>query len=117
MKTNELKKINLSLRRGRVRSKVSGSSQRPRLSIRISNRHIHCQAIDDEKSSTLVSASTVGLKSEKPLVEQAELLGSSLATKLKKAKISKLVLDRNGRKYHGRIKALAEALRKEGVEV
>jgi large subunit ribosomal protein L18 len=117
MKTNELKKVNLALRKGRVRSKVSGSADRPRLSIRVSNRHIHTQVIDDTKSATLVSASTVGLKSKEALSEQASKLGSDLAAKLKKAKISRVVLDRNGKKYHGRIKALAESLRKEGVEV
>ena len=117
MKANELKKVNLSLRKGRVRSKVSGSAERPRLSIRVSNRHLHCQVIDDQKGLTLVSASTVGLQSDKPLTEQASKLGSDLVTKLNKVKISKLVIDRNGKKYHGRIKALAEALRKEGIEV
>jgi large subunit ribosomal protein L18 len=94
-----------------------GQSDRPRLSIKVSNRHIHCQIIDDEKQSTLLGVSTIGMPSDFTMVEKAEKLGQDLAKKAKKAKISKIVLDRNGKKYHGRIKALADALRKEGMEL
>ena len=117
MKRAMLKKLNLNLRKGRIRSKISGSSDRPRLSIKVSNRHIHCQIIDDEKQSTLLGVSTIGMSSDSTMVEKAEKLGQDLAKKAKKAKISKIVLDRNGKKYHGRIKALADALRKEGMEL
>ena len=117
MKRAMLKKLNEKLRKGRIRSKISGSSDRPRLSIKVSNRHIHCQIIDDEKQSTLLGVSTIGMSSDSTMVEKAEKLGQDLAKKAKKAKISKIVLDRNGKKYHGRIKALADALRKEGMEL
>jgi large subunit ribosomal protein L18 len=117
MKRAMLKKLNEKLRKGRIRSKISGTADRPRLSIKVSNRHIHCQIIDDEKQSTLLGLSTIGMTSDSTMVEKAEKLGQDLAKKAKKAKISKIVLDRNGKKYHGRIKALADALRKEGMEL
>lgn len=117
MKRAMLKKLNEKLRKGRIRSKISGTADRPRLSIKVSNRHIHCQIIDDEKQSTLLGVSTIGMPSDSTMVEKAEKLGQDLAKKAKKAKISKIVLDRNGKKYHGRIKALADALRKEGMEL
>ena len=117
MKREDLKKLNLSIRKNRIRSKVHGSAERPRLSVKISNRHIHCQIIDDDRHSTIVSASTVGMKESMTMTEKAEKLGSALAAKAKKAKLKALALDRNGRKYHGRIKALAESLRKEGMEL
>lgn len=117
MKREMLKKLNLNLRKGRIRSKVVGTAERPRLSVRISNRHIHCQVIDDGKQFTLLGLSTVGMPTELNMIAKAEKLGQDLAKKAKKAKISKIVLDRNGKKYHGRIKALADSLRKEGMEL
>jgi large subunit ribosomal protein L18 len=117
MKREMLKKLNLKLRKGRIRSTVTGNTERPRLSVRISNRHIHCQIIDDSKQATLLGVSTIGMPEGSTMTTKAEKLGQELAKKAKKAKISKIVLDRNGKKYHGRIKALAEALRKEGMEL
>jgi large subunit ribosomal protein L18 len=101
----------------RVRSQIRGTSERPRLSVTISNRHITAQIINDETSSTLVYVSTVGKKiSIETMTKQASDLGLELAKKAKAAKLTKVVFDRGSRKYHGRIKALADAARDGGLE-
>lgn len=110
-------KLNKSLRRQhRVRAAVRGSSERPRLSVFISNQHISAQIIDDSKQVTLVSYSTAGKKASGTMTEQASVVGTEIAKKAKAKKIKQVVLDRGSRLYHGRIKALAEAARKEGLE-
>lgn len=112
------KKIsNLKLRKNRVRSTVSGTQERPRLSVTVSNTHVSAQIIDDSAGKTIVSATTVGNKAAKgTLTEKAALIGAEIAKKAKAKKVSKIVFDRNGRKYHGRVKALAEAARAGGLE-
>lgn len=110
------KLLNKSLRKNRVRSKVSGTAERPRLSVTISNKHVSAQIIDDIKQHTLASATTVGTKQTGSLSEQAAVIGSEIAKKAKKAKINAVVFDRNGRQYAGRLGALADAARKEGLE-
>lgn len=107
---------NLKLRKARVRSTVSGTTERPRLSVSISNMHISAQIIDDVKGVTLASATTVGQKLTGTMTEKAAAIGSEIAKNAKKAKVSKVVFDRNGRIYHGRIKALADAARAGGLE-
>jgi large subunit ribosomal protein L18 len=107
---------NIALRKNRVRSTVSGTAERPRLSVTISNTHISAQLIDDVAGKTLAAATTVGTKTSGTFTEKAAVIGKDIATKAKKAKISKIVFDRNGRKYAGRLKALADAARKEGLE-
>lgn len=107
---------NKQLRKNRVRSKVVGSTDRPRLSVFISNTHINAQIINDEDNKTLVSATTIGKKTTGTMTEKASTVGKEIAQKAKKAKISKVVFDRNSRAYAGRLKALAEAARKEGLE-
>lgn len=109
---------NRILRKARVRSRVSGTSARPRLTVTISNRHVKAQLVDDDNHKTLLSSSTVGKKdnSKSSKTELAEWVGADIAKKAKKAKITKVVFDRNSRLYHGRIAALAEAARKEGLE-
>lgn len=107
---------NLKLRKNRVRSTVSGTSERPRLTVTITNLHISAQIINDETSTTIASATTVGKKSTGTMTEKAVLVGAEIAKAAKKAKVSKVVFDRNGRIYHGRVKALADAARKEGLE-
>jgi len=107
---------NLGLRKNRVRAKVSGTSERPRLTVTISNKHISAQIIDDVKQHTIASATTVGTKQVGTLSEQAALVGADIAKKAKKAKITTIVFDRNGRQYAGRLSALADAARKEGLE-
>jgi large subunit ribosomal protein L18 len=102
-----------ALRKTRVRKKVIGTAERPRLSVTISNM----QVIDDSAQKTLASATTVGAKTKGTMTEKAAAIGKQLALNAKKAKISTVVFDRNGRQYAGRLKALADAVRKEGIEV
>ena len=111
-----LKKQNLALRKGRVRAKISGTSERPRLTATISNLHVSAQIIDDVAQKTLVSATTVGSKVKGTKTELAAKIGAEIAKKAKKAKINTVVFDRNGRQYAGRLHALADAARKEGLE-
>jgi large subunit ribosomal protein L18 len=114
---NLIKKIlNQGLRKARVRAKVSGTAERPRLSVTISNKHVSAQIIDDVKQVTLVAGTTVGTKQTGTITEQAAIVGSEIAKKAKKAKINAVVFDRNGRKYAGRLSAFADAARKEGLE-
>ena len=110
------KSLNTKLRKNRVRCTVSGTAERPRLTVTISNMHISAQIINDQESATLVSATTVGQKMPGTMTDKAVAIGSLIAKKAKKEKISKVVFDRNGRLYHGRIKALADAARAEGLE-
>jgi large subunit ribosomal protein L18 len=108
-------------RRIRVRKKIFGTSARPRLSVHRSNKHIYAQVIDDAAGRTLVSASTLsrelraGLKST-GTVEAAALVGTLLARRAREAQVTRVVFDRNQYRYHGRVKALAEAARQGGLE-
>ncbi len=111
-----LKKQNLVLRKGRVRAKISGTAERPRLTVTISNLHVSAQIIDDIAQKTLVSATTVGSKAKGTKTELAAKIGEEIAKKAIKAKINTVVFDRNGRQYAGRLHALADAARKEGLE-
>lgn len=111
-----LKKQNLALRKGRVRAKISGTAERPRLTVTISNLHVSAQIIDDVTQKTLVSATTVGSKAKGTKTELAAKIGAEITKKAKKAKINTVVFDRNGRQYAGRLHALADAARKEGLE-
>ena len=111
-----LKKQNLALRKGRIRAKISGTAERPRLTVTISNLHVSAQIIDDVAQKTLVSATTVGSKVKGTKTELAAKIGAEIAKKAKKAKINTVVFDRNGRQYAGRLHALADAARKEGLE-
>jgi large subunit ribosomal protein L18 len=116
MKSHFLKNHNLDLRRKRIRTRIIGTPQRPRLSIKISHLNVSAQIIDDSKGKTLASASSVGKKLEGTMTEKAGIIGAEIAKKAKKSNIKKVVLDRNGRLYHGRIKALADAARAGGLE-
>lgn len=106
----------ITLRKNRVRSTVSGTAERPRLTVTVSNLHVSAQIIDDVAGKTLAAATTVGSKAGGTLTEKAAVVGKDIATKAKKAKVTKVVFDRNGRKYAGRLKALADAARNEGLE-
>jgi len=108
--------LNRTLRAARVRAKVSGTAERPRLTVTISNKHVSAQLIDDVKQHTIAAATTVGSKQTGTMTEQAALVGADIAKKAKKAKVSVIVFDRNGRKYAQRLAALADAARKEGLE-
>jgi large subunit ribosomal protein L18 len=110
------KLLNKTLRKNRVRSKVTGTAERPRLTVTISNMHVSAQIIDDVKQHTLAASTTVGTKQTGTVTEQAAFVGADIAKKAKKAKINAVVFDRNGRQYAGRLSALADAARKEGLE-
>lgn len=110
------KLVNRSLRAARVRAKVSGTAERPRLTVTISNKHVSAQLIDDVKQHTIAAATTVGSKQTGTMTELAAWVGTEIAKKAKKAKINAIVFDRNGRKYAKRLAALADAARKEGLE-
>lgn len=116
MSNMQKKLLNRTLRKNRVRSKVVGTAGRPRLSVNISNKHVSAQLIDDDKGRTIASSTTVGAKQTGTITEMAAFVGSDIAKKAKKAKIGKIVFDRNGRLYAGRLNALADAARKEGLE-
>ncbi len=110
------KLFNRDLRKARVRAKVGGTAERPRLSVFISNMHITAQLIDDVNGKTLATATTVGSKATGTMTEKCAIIGTEIAKKAKKAKINAATFDRNGRKYAGRLAALADAARKEGLE-
>ena len=112
----EKKLLNKNLRKNRVRAKVHGTAERPRLSVTVSNMHVSAQLIDDEKAVTLAAATTVGKKLTGTMTEKAAVVGTEIGKKAKKAKVTAVVFDRNGRAYAGRLKALADAARKEGLE-
>jgi large subunit ribosomal protein L18 len=104
-------------RKHRVRATVSGTADRPRLSVHMSNKHITAQVIDDESGKTLAYASTVGAKAAKgSMKERAVWVGEEVAKKAKAAKVKKVVFDRGGHIYHGRVAALADAVRNAGLE-
>ena len=108
---------NRARRRGRIRSIVSGTATRPRLSVYISNLHITAQLIDDTSHKTLGYATTVGNKAATgTLTAKATVIGEQIAAQAKTAKIKTVVFDRGGKLYHGRVAALAEAARKSGLE-
>ena len=105
------------VRHERIRKQIMGTSACPRLCVFRSNAEIYAQIIDDETKTTLVSASSLELKLENGSnVEAAKAVGKSIAEKATKAKITKVVFDRGGYLYHGRVKALAEAARENGLE-
>jgi large subunit ribosomal protein L18 len=106
----------------RLRKRVKGTEERPRLNVFRSNMHIYAQVIDDTVGRTLVVASTTeaGLRKQKDVasgskVGQAQAVGKTVAERALKAGITKVVFDRGGYKYHGRVKALAEAAREAGL--
>jgi len=111
------------LRRKRVRARLHGTSQIPRLSVHISSRHILAQLINDDASTTLAFVSTVAKtaskgapKTAKTMTDKAAWVGEQIAAQGKTAKISQVVFDRGERAYHGRVQALAEAARKNGLK-
>ena len=103
-------------RHRRVRGKISGTAERPRLSVARSNKRIYAQLIDDEAGRTLAAASWHGVSSSGSKTEQARAVGKALADAAKNAGIDTCVFDRAGYLYHGRVKALAEGAREGGLE-
>lgn len=110
------KQHNHAQRKARIRSVVSGTASRPRLSVTVSNLHVSAQLIDDVTGKTLASATTVGQKASGTMTEKAAKVGEDIAAKAKAAKVKQVVFDRNGKLYHGRVKALADAARNAGLE-
>ena len=105
------------MRKRRIRKSIVGTKARPRLSVYISNRQIYAQVIDDSKHTTLVQVSTAKQKLDTTsMTQKAVWVGTEIANKSKAAKVKQVVFDRNGRLYHGRLKALAEAARAGGLE-
>jgi large subunit ribosomal protein L18 len=114
---NLLKKTHQAARRvNRVRSVVRGKADRPRLSVTISNLHVTAQVINDDSGKTLAYSTTVGQKVGGTMTEKAAWVGGAIAKKAKTAKVKRVVLDRRSKKYHGRVKALADAAREGGLE-
>lgn len=107
--------LNLERRHNRIRAKVAGSPERPRLCVYKSNRYVHAQIIDDAAGKTLVSGSTKEMGKDKKM-EAAKKLGSELAKRAKAAGITKVVFDRGGFRYTGRVATLADAARAGGLE-
>lgn len=109
------KQLNRTKRHKKVRAKVSGTAFRPRIAVFKSNQYVYAQVVDDESGKTLLSVSDVkakgGRKSEKALE-----IGESLAAKMKEKGFAEAVFDRGGFKFHGRIKAVADGLRKGGIK-
>ena len=104
-------------RKARIRNKVRGTAERPRVCVRISNKNIFAQMIDDESGKTLVAASTLGNEAgaKGKNKASAKLVGSALAEKARAAGVQKAVFDRGGKLYHGRVRELAEAIREKGI--
>ena len=105
------------MRHKRVHKNISGTSEMPRLNVFRSNTQIYAQIINDETGTTLASSSSVQLKIKNGgNIEGAKLVGADIAKKAKEANISKVVFDRGGYQYHGRVEALADAARENGLE-
>lgn len=106
------------IRHKRVRKNISGTPEMPRLNVFRSNTGIYAQVIDDVNGKTLVSSSSRELKLKNGgNIEASKLVGEDIAKKCKKAKINKVVFDRGGYLYHGRVSALADAAREAGLEI
>jgi large subunit ribosomal protein L18 len=117
MEKNKLKTLRRTRRRTGIRKRVFGTHDRPRLSIFRSSKHVYAQIINDFDGKTLAAASTVAEKSEKGSnIEAAGAVGKAIAEKAKAAGIESVAFDRNGFRYHGRVKALADAAREGGLK-
>ena len=105
----------LSRRHRRVRKKVIGSTERPRLAVFRSNRHVYAQLIDDSAGRTLAAASSLKDSNGKDPKERAKAVGAALAQRAKEAGVTQVTFDRGGFKYHGRVRAVAEGAREGGL--
>ncbi|MBI3573235.1 MAG: 50S ribosomal protein L18 [Candidatus Kerfeldbacteria bacterium] len=103
-------------RHRRVRAAVIGAANRPRLAVYRSSKHLQAQLINDETQTTLVAVSDVGVQKSGNKTERATALGKQLAEQALAKKISRVVFDRGGYRYHGRVKALADAARAAGLQ-
>jgi len=106
----------LERRKKRIRRHITGTSERPRVSVYRSLKHIYAQVVDDVAGVTLVSASSLALKIPGGNIEAAKAVGKALAESAQEKSISLVCFDRSGRMYHGRVKALADAAREAGLQ-
>jgi large subunit ribosomal protein L18 len=116
MKAQYLKQQRRVRRKRGLRKRIIGTPQRPRLTVYRSLQHMYAQIVDDMSGRTLASASTAQAKTAGGNVKMAETVGTAIAERAKAAGITQVTFDRNGFKYHGRVKAVAEAARKGGLE-
>jgi large subunit ribosomal protein L18 len=119
MATNIRKAVHERLHR-RIRKKISGTAERPRLAVHFSGKHIYAQVVDDDAGKTLIAAATTqkDLRSKKAAANRAtaEAIGKIIAERALSKKIDKVVFDRGGFQYHGKVKALADAAREGGLK-
>jgi len=115
IKATKTKRIRREKRHQRLRAKISGTGRRPRLSVFKSHRHIYAQLINDASGKTLAHATDLEIKIKGKKSDRAKAVGELIAKKAKALKIKKVVLDRGGFKYHGRIKKLTEGAREGGL--
>ena len=116
MKQTTIKQKRYDQRKARVRAKISGTKERPRLSVYRSLKHIYAQIIDDDKGITLVASSDLSVKGKNKKSDAAALVGEDLAKKALTKKIKKVAFDKGASRFHGRVKALAEGARKGGLD-
>jgi len=111
-----IKRLARVRRHRRVRKNVEGTLHRPRLAVYRSNRHIYVQLVDDQAAKTLAAASDLGI-AEGDKEDRAKKVGQAIAQRAKAIGVERVVFDRGGRLYHGRVKALAEGAREGGLEI
>jgi large subunit ribosomal protein L18 len=114
---NITKRINRSRRHARGRAKLVGTAERPRVTVFKSNTHVYAQAVDDTTGKTLAAVNDAHVAKKGTKTERAAVCGTKLAEQLKTKGISTVIFDKAGFAYHGRIRAVADALRKEGITV
>ena len=118
--STQYKAMLLQKRKWRIRKKINGTAERPRLSIKFSGKHIYAQLVNDDAGTTAVFLSTLDAEIRKAKVKGnvagAKELGVAFAAKAKAAGIASVVFDRNGRPYHGRVKTFADAAREGGLQ-
>ena len=117
MKLSKKKEL-VQKRRWRIRKKISGTSQRPRIAVCFTNKNIHAQCIDDIQGNTLIALSTTHAdhKGTLPNMDGSKKLGTVFGEQIKGKGFNSIVFDRSGRKYHGCVKAFADALREQGLK-
>ena len=101
----------------RVRKKIAGTAERPRLAVYRSNRHIYAQLIDDGAAATLAAASDAEIEASQGKTDRAKAVGKLIADRAKGAGIERVVFDRGGRQFHGRVAAVAEGAREGGLQI
>lgn len=103
------------IRKKRIFKKIAGNTEKPRLSVFRSNKHLYLQAINDDIGKTITSASTQNLKIKNLNIDSCREVGLNMGKNLESNSIKKIVFDKNGKKYHGRVAAVAEAIREIGI--